>query len=93
MFVPNVGGEVAQWTSPVVTGGLAAWIFYFYRQDRKDAREKMRALLDRYDKHLDDFREIVENNTAAITKLTTLVEQYHSEQVRTKTRNPGNSSL
>ena len=93
MFVPNVGGEVAQWTSPVITGGLAIWIFHFYRQDRKDARERLRALVDRYDKLAEGFRTIIENNTAAITKLTTLVEQYHSEQVRTKTRNPGNSSL
>lgn len=81
MFALNeTAGNALQWTSPAVTGALAAWIFYFYRQDRKDAREKLRSLLDRYDRLAESFRGIIENNTAAVTKLTTLVERHLNEK-------------
>ena len=68
-------GDALQWTSPALTSGLAAWIFYFYRQDRKDARERLRHLMERYHKISEEFRGIVERNTAAVTELTVVVKR------------------
>jgi hypothetical protein len=50
-----------------VGGVLAGILFWFYRQDRKDAEQKYGALAL-------DFRSIVEANTRAITKLSTLID-------------------
>ena len=75
IMLQNTIGDAVQWTSPLVTGGLAAWIFFFYRQDRKDAREKHKHLLDRYHSLSEHFRGIIERNTAAITELTVLVKR------------------
>jgi len=68
-------GEAIHWTSPIVSGGLAAWIFYFYRQDRKDARERLKHLMERYHTLAENLLETVKCNTAAITELTVVVKR------------------
>lgn len=51
-----------------VGGGIAALMFYFYRQDRKDSQDSLQKLGL-------DFKETVEANTQAMTKLSVLIEQ------------------
>lgn len=68
-------GDVVQWTSPLGTAGIVAWLFHFYRQDRKDARERLIQLMERYHTIAEEFRGIVERNTAAVTELTVLVKR------------------
>lgn len=56
------GPELAPFAGLGIGGGLAAFMFYFYRQDRKHSE-------DRYEALAKDFREIVEHNTEAMTSL------------------------
>ena len=72
--------DAVQWASPFVTGGLAAWIFYFYRQDRKDSRERFAQLVQQYNAITMEFRGIVERNTIAITKLIIVVEHINGKR-------------
>jgi len=51
-----------------VGGAIALIVLSFYRQDRKSSEEALQSLGK-------EFREVVENNTAAMTKLITLVEK------------------
>ena len=62
MFMLTDGvGEVVQWTSPIGAAGIVAWMFKY--------------LMDRYQRLAEDFRGIVERNTAAITELTVVVRR------------------
>lgn len=70
-----------QWLAQFGLGAVFAGVmFYFYRQDRKDSerrheimQERMLASRkesdERYAKLVDDFRSIIENNTAAMRDL------------------------
>ena len=64
LFLAEIPAEspALEWTKLGALGGLAAAMFYFYRQDRKDSEKRFEELSK-------DFRNIVENNTTAITKL------------------------
>lgn len=73
MLMESVG-DVVQWAPAAAPTGLAAWFFYFYRQDRKDAREKLRNLMDRYNTLAENLLETVKCNTVAITELTVVVK-------------------
>lgn len=61
------------WPALGIGGALAAMMFYFYRQDRKDS-EKIQAA-DRAASEarmagiISDFRSIIEQNTEAMTAL------------------------
>ena len=57
-----------EWTGLEVGGVLAGTVFYFYRMDRRTSE-------DRYAKLGDDFRQIVQENTAAITALRETLAQ------------------
>ncbi len=46
----------------IFNGGLACIIFWFYRLDRKDSDERYKALAT-------DYRQIVSENTKALTSL------------------------
>jgi hypothetical protein len=60
--------ELLKWLSPLGVGGvLAAFIFFFYRRDF--LRERQNGVAN-----LTLMRSLVENNTAAITKLVSGVE-------------------
>lgn len=48
--------------------GLAGMIFFFYRQDRKDSERRHSDLAIEY-------KEIVQENTAAVTKLTAAIDR------------------
>lgn len=50
-----------------VGGAIAAAMFYFYRQDRKAAEQNLAELGK-------EFKEVVVNNTEAMTKLTTMLQ-------------------
>ena len=54
--------ELAPFAGLGIGGGLAAFMFYFYRQDRKHSE-------DRFAELGAEFRGIVEANTAALTSL------------------------
>lgn len=64
----QAASEVPGWASLGVGGVLAGGMFYFYRQDRKGSEEKLSELSK-------DFRGIVQENTKAITKLCTFLEE------------------
>jgi hypothetical protein len=59
--------DIPNLTGLGIGGVLASVMFYFYRQDRKSSEESIKTFAG-------EFRQVVENNTAAMTKLTTLVE-------------------
>ena len=79
MLLESVG-DVAQWAPSVAPTGLAAWFFYFYRQDRKDAREKLTHLMARYHTLAENLLETVKCNTAAITELTIVVKHLNGQR-------------
>lgn len=60
-------------TTPQVV--LALVIFYFYRQDRMDGIEACNRLAERFDSLGTDFKEIVKENTKAISVLAILIEK------------------
>jgi hypothetical protein len=50
--------------------GIAGLVLWFWRQDRKDRAEEKKADAARYEALSQDFRHIVQDNTAAIQRLT-----------------------
>ena len=59
--------EIIQALAPLGIGGvLAGFIFYFYRLDRTESRDSYKAMAE-------SFRSIVQDNTKAVTELTTLL--------------------
>lgn len=53
-----------------LSGGVAALVLWFWRQDRADrAAEKLKDA-ERYEALATDFRQIVQSNTEAMTKLS-----------------------
>lgn len=54
----------------VASAGLAGTMLYFWRQDRRDRAEEKRADSERLAKLAENFRTIVQDNTAAMTRLT-----------------------
>ena len=74
-LLDGTANDALQWTPSAMATGLAAWIFYFYRQDRKDFRELHKYLMERYHKLAEDFLVAIERNTAAITELTVIVKR------------------
>lgn len=69
---------VHMFSSLGVGGVLAGIMFYFYRRDRKDSGERFATLTkdygDRYEKLAQDFRTIVQDNTAALTRVVEAIE-------------------
>lgn len=61
---------VAEYGLPM---GLAAWVFWCWRQDKKDDAIRYERLAEesarRYEKLATDYRQIVAENTSAITSL------------------------
>lgn len=56
-------------------GAAAAAILYAWRQDRTDRAEERKADQDRYNALAEDFRSIVQMNTAAFTQLTGAIHE------------------
>jgi hypothetical protein len=52
-----------------VSTGIAGFVIYLWRQDRKDRDVERKAQDVRYSELAADFRRIVQDNTAAITSL------------------------
>lgn len=61
-----------EFVKPLSAIGLAGVIFFFYRQDRLASE-------GRYEKLAHEFRQIVENNTAAFTRLRDTCPLAHDE--------------
>lgn len=53
-----------------VGGILAVVIFYFYRQDSERNMKKFEEITVRQEKATDGWKSIVQENTAALTRLT-----------------------
>ncbi len=66
-----------QWGALGIGGVLAGVIFYFYREDRKASEDRLQKMHEACEARLnaitDDFRLIVQENTAASQKLTDLI--------------------
>jgi hypothetical protein len=52
-----------------VSTGIAGFVIYLWRQDRKDRDIERKLQEQRYQTLAEDFRRIVQDNTAAITSL------------------------
>lgn len=61
--------DLTNFTGPITGVGLAGIMFWFYREDRKRAEEKLAASEARLATFTNEFRTIVENNTRAITEI------------------------
>lgn len=62
----------------VASTGLAGLVLYFWRQDRRDRAEEKKAEAVRFEGVAKDFRTIVQDNTAAMTRLGDLIEPRRS---------------
>lgn len=70
----SVESELAKALLQLGPGGIiAALMFFWYRADRQRAEEALKTVAA-------DFRQTVEANTCAMTKLTVLVEQIAEEK-------------
>lgn len=66
-----VDNEFLKWFATLGVGGvLAAFMFWFYRQDVKQYTDEWRGMSD-------ILTTVVKENTAAQTKLTTVIEALH----------------
>jgi hypothetical protein len=68
-----VGGDGASWPVLGVGGVLAGVVYKFYRDDRKSSEDRYALLAkesqERYAALAENYRQIVEANTKAITEL------------------------
>lgn len=72
-FIQAATDAIPNWGATGIGGALAVGMFYFYRQDRKDAEEKMRGVIA-------DFRSLIEANTRAMTSLERAIEERNHVQ-------------
>lgn len=71
----QIDGVVAELAKHGLGAALAGLMFYVYRQDRKASEDSLKVLGA-------EFREIVEANTAALTRLCTLLDRSQPESRR-----------
>lgn len=64
--------ELPNFTGLGVGGAIATIMFIFYRQDRKAYEDMLKGFAM-------EFRSVIENNTAAITRLIVLTEERKDE--------------
>lgn len=66
--IPPIEWSIAQWFATLGVGGvLAGVMFMFYRVDRKESEKRLAALGK-------EFKEIVQRNTEALTRLTSFLQ-------------------
>lgn len=74
MNYPNLLVEAVEplggFASLGISTGMASLVLYFWRQDRKDRAEERKAADERHQVLAKDFKEIVQGNTIAMTRLT-----------------------
>mgnify|MGYP001562818035 FL=1 len=69
MIADAIPTDGLHWLASLGVGGvLAGVIFHFYRQDRKTSEDRYAALAQ-------DFRTIVQDNTAAMVKLCQMIDR------------------
>ena len=71
--------ELLQWATAMGVGGvLAAAMFAAYRQDRERTEKRYEEIITRLDKTAEAWIKIVQENTAAFTRNTEVVQSLHS---------------
>ena len=65
-----------------VGGALAVVVFYFYRQDRIDSIDRYARLFERLTEVTNNFRLVIQENTAAMQRNTDVIAHYHNVEER-----------
>ena len=75
MFIEGV--PIPDWGTLGIGGAMASLVFFFYRQDRKASEDRYAAdrktSEERYAALAIDFRQIVQENTQAVTGLKDMI--------------------
>lgn len=58
-----------------VGGVLALLMFWFYRHDRKSSEDRLKSSEDRFAELAKEFRQIVQENTAASVRLADVIDR------------------
>ena len=67
--------ELPNFAGPITGVGLAGIMFWFYREDRKRAEEKLAASEARLALFAHEFRTIIENNTKALIEIAHILDK------------------